>query len=143
MRYLGIDYGSKRIGISISDPTNTFAIPLNTIENNRNLFNNIKEICIENNIEQVILGYPLNLDGSKSELCYEIDEIVERLKIKIKLPILLRDERFSSKIAEDQVISSVKSRKKRKDKSLIDKFSAAIILQEFLDFKNNEKKRNT
>ncbi|MCX8056169.1 MAG: Holliday junction resolvase RuvX [Ignavibacteria bacterium] len=137
-RILGIDFGVKRIGLSISDPTKTLASPLPTIQNNDKTFNLILDIIKKNDVEKIVIGYPINMDGSKSELCELVDKFINQLLKKIEIEIIKRDERLTSYIAYQQIIESVSSKKKRRDKSLIDQFSARIILQEYLDeIKNN------
>lgn len=135
-RILAIDYGTKRIGIAISDPLQIFAFPLITLSNDLKLWSNIEKIFSEYNIEKIILGYPYKETGEKSSVALLIDEFYIKLKEKINIEIILRDERYTSLIATERIISSVKSKKKRQDKSLIDKGAAAVILEEFL----NEKK---
>ena len=132
-RILAIDYGEKRIGIAISDPLKIFAIPLKTILNNKNFWNELIEIFKKYNIVEIILGYPLKEDGTKSSITLKVEEFENKLKNKIKLPVKLVDERYSSSIATEQIIESVKSKKKRRDKSLIDKNAAAVILSDFLN----------
>ena len=132
-RILAIDYGEKRIGIAISDPLKIFAIPLTTISNDKNFWNNFLKIFEKYNITEIILGYPLKEDGTKSSITLKVEEFENKLKNKIKLPIKLVDERYSSSIAAEQIIESVKSKKKRRDKSLIDKNAAAVILSDFLN----------
>ncbi len=132
-RILAIDYGEKRIGIAISDPLKIFAIPLKTILNNKNFWNELIEIFKKYNIVEIILGYPLKEDGTKSSITLKVEKFENELRKKIKLPIKLVDERYSSSIAAEQIIESVKSKKKRRDKSLIDKNAAAVILSDFLN----------
>ena len=132
-RVLAIDYGEKRIGIAISDPLKIFAIPLTTLENNKNFWNEFIKIFEKYNIVEIILGYPLKEDGTKSSITLKVEEFENKLKNKIKLPVKLVDERYSSSIAAEQIIESVKSKKKRRDKSLIDKNAAAVILSDFLN----------
>lgn len=132
-RILAIDYGEKRIGIAISDPLKIFAIPLTTILNNKNFWNEFIKIFEKYNIVEIILGYPLKEDGTKSSITLKVEEFENKLKNKIKLPVKLVDERYSSSIATEQIIESVKSKKKRRDKSLIDKNAAAVILSDFLN----------
>ncbi len=132
-RILAIDYGEKRIGIAISDPLKIFAIPLTTILNNKNFWNEFIKIFEKYNIVEIILGYPLKEDGTKSSITLKVEEFENKLKNKIKLPVKLVDERYSSSIAAEQIIESVKSKKKRRDKSLIDKNAAAVILSDFLN----------
>ena len=132
-RILAIDYGEKRIGIAISDPLKIFAIPLKTILNNKNFWNELIEIFKKYNIVEIILGYPLKEDGTKSSITLKVEKFENELRKKIKLPIKLVDERYSSSIAAEQIIESVKSKKKRRDKSLIDKNAASVILSDFLN----------
>lgn len=132
-RILGIDYGLKRIGLSLSDPTKTLASPLPTIQNDIKSIDKILEIINKNDVEKIVIGYPVNMDGSKSEICNVIDKFIHSLSTKVNLEIIKRDERLTSYIAQQQILESVKSKKKRQDKSLVDQFSARIILQEYLD----------
>lgn len=132
-RILGIDFGVKRIGLSLSDPTKTLASPLPTIQNDHMTIEKIINIINQNEVEKIVIGYPVNMNGSKSEICKFVDEFISDLTKKIDIEIIKRDERLTSYIAEQQILESVKSKKKRQDKSLIDQFSARIILQEYLD----------
>lgn len=138
-RFLAIDYGEKRIGVSISDPTNTIAVSLEPIKNSSKVSESIANIINTNKISAVIVGYPLNMNGSKSKMCLVIDEFIEKLRNKTNVEVIKYDERLSSKIAETQIREAIKSKEKRKEKSLIDRFSASIILQEYLNQKKNEK----
>ena len=131
-RILGIDYGEKRVGIAITDPLRMFAIPLITIENNQKFWDELKKVFQEYNIIQIVLGYPLKEDGSKSKITLLIEEFAEKLKNKYKISIELIDERYSSAIAWEQIVEGVPSRKKRRDKSLIDRNAAAVILNDYL-----------
>lgn len=138
MRYLGIDYGTKNMGISISDMTNTIASSLKVISYN-NIEDVIKEISSliqEYNITHIILGYPLNMNGSKSKTCEKIDEFIIKLKKNLNVKIDTIDERLTSVLANNLLISSDMSRKKRK--KIVDKISASIILQSYLNRSKNE-----
>ncbi|MEJ5304357.1 MAG: Holliday junction resolvase RuvX [Ignavibacteria bacterium] len=132
-RVLGIDYGSKRIGLALSDPTNTLASPLPTIQNDAKAIEKIVDIISKNSVSKIVIGYPLNMNGTKSEICNKVDMFVSKLSRKTNCEIIKRDERLTSYIAQQQILESVKSKKKRQDKSLVDQFSARIILQEYLD----------
>lgn len=132
-RILGIDYGLKRIGLSLSDPTLTLASPLPTIQNDNKSLEKILDIIKKNDVEKIVIGYPINMNGTQSKICEVIDEFILKLSKKIKIEIIKRDERLTSYIAQQQILESVKSKKKRQDKSLVDQFSARIILQEYLD----------
>ena len=131
-RVIGIDYGKKRVGIAITDPLKMFAIPLLTISNDSKFWNELKNIFDEYNIVHIVLGYPLKEDGSKSEITFVIEEFGEKLENKFKTSVELVDERYSSAIAWEQIIEGVPSRKKRRDKSLIDRNAAAVILSDYL-----------
>lgn len=132
-RILAIDFGLKRLGISISDPTNTLASPYPTLDNNPKAIDKILDLIKVYDVNLILIGYPLNMDGSKSTFCDEVDKFVLNLQKRTAVNILKRDERLTSYIAQQQILESVKSKKKRRDKSLIDQFSARIILQEYLD----------
>lgn len=140
MRFLGIDYGKKRIGIAISDPTNIFSISLPTLENSKSIYREIQKIVGDFNVQKIIIGFPLSLSGKRTNLSDEVDLFIQTLENKLKIPIIKRDERLTSKIAQQQIIESVISKKKRRDKSKLDSFSASIILQEYLDSLKYEKK---
>jgi len=134
-RVLGIDYGSKRIGLALSDPTNILASPLPTIPNDNKAIEKILDIINKNDVSEIVIGYPLNMNGTKSKICDEVDKFISKLSSRTDKRIIKRDERLTSYIAQQQILESVKSKKKRQDKSLLDQFSARIILQEYLDEK--------
>ncbi len=135
MRYLGLDLGSKTLGIAISDPTLTIASVLKTIyftdENYDSLLEPLKEIIAEYSIDKIILGYPKNMNntiGPRAEITIEFKNKLEKY---IKIPIILEDERLTSVISNQVLISADLSRKKRKKK--VDGLAAQIILQSYLD----------
>ncbi|MCU7495564.1 MAG: Holliday junction resolvase RuvX [Ignavibacteria bacterium] len=132
-RIMAIDYGEKRVGLALCDPLRIFAYPFKTILNDRNFRTNLMSIIKENGVSLILLGYPLKENGMKTD----ITEIVEKFKIELEglsgLSVLLRDERYTSAIAKERILESVKSRKKRRDKGLLDKNAASIILQDYLD----------
>lgn len=131
-RILSIDYGAKRVGIAISDPLNMFAIPLLTIDNNHKFWENFLALFKEYKVKKVLLGYPLKESGDKSQSTLLVEEFHTLLKEKITNEIILRDERYTSVIAQERIISSVTSRKKRRNKGLVDQNAAAVILEEYL-----------
>ena len=132
-RILGIDYGAKRVGIAITDPLRMFGYPLITIQNDKNFWINFEKLFVEYDIETIVLGYPLKESGARSSSTDLIEKFHSELENKIKIPIVLIDERYTSLIAKQQIIESVTSKKKRRDKGLVDKNAAAIILKEYLD----------
>ncbi len=136
-RYIGIDYGVKRIGIAVSDPLGMFAVPLETISNNHNFWRDFKKLLEPYKIKAFVLGLPLKESGESYALTEEVKKFGETLKKKFNKDVVFFDERYSSSIAESQIIESVPSKKKRRDKSLVDKKAAAVILQDFLNEKRN------
>ena len=130
-RILSIDYGMKRIGIALSDPLFTFAYSFKTLINDKNLWENIAEIINEKKIVKVILGLP-NEEKNKP-LVIKISNFKKEIERRFKLEGITWDEEFTSVIAQERIIESVTKKKKRRDKGLIDRNSAAVILQEYLD----------
>lgn len=132
---MGIDFGEKRIGIALSDPLLIFAYPFTTLQNDLAFMNNLSKIILEKNIAKVILGLPSSKFKSSAELSKKVQKLNQEIGTKFKIEVILWDEEFSSAIAKEKVIESVTKKSKRKNKDLLDKYSAAIILQEYLDSK--------
>ena len=132
-RILAIDYGEKRIGLALSDPMMTFAYAFQTLNNDSKFFNNLKQIIIEKNIEKIVLGLPYQDDGKLSSNANQIFKFKENLEAEFQKEVILRDERYTSEIAKSMILQSVNKKSKRRDKGLVDRNSAAIILQEYLD----------
>lgn len=136
MRYLGLDLGSKTLGISISNKSGLIARSLMTIRHNEEydkLIDKVKDIVEEENVEAIVLGYPKNMNntiGPKGQLSIEFKE---KLETNLHIPVYLEDERLTTKQAQDILISNDTSRKKRK--KVIDSLAATIILQSYLDQK--------
>ena len=139
MRILGIDLGEKRIGISISDELGITAQGLPTIKSANEIedLKNIKEIIDQYGVEKIVLGLPINMNGSLGEQAKKAISFAEKLKSSFQLPVELEDERLTTSKAEKFLIETDRSRKKRK--KVIDKMSAIIILQSFLDRKKMSK----
>jgi len=132
---VGIDYGTKRIGISISDSSQIIATSLCAIEN-KNIFSFLKELLEKEEVDTIVIGEAKNLDTAETDSSKQIYQFVEKLKNQFpKILIKTIDERFTSKIAFQSIIDSGIKKKKRKNKSLIDKVSATIILQDYLTYK--------
>jgi putative Holliday junction resolvase len=132
-RILAIDFGVKRIGLALTDPLKMFAYPFKTINNDNKTINELLSIIKEYKVQKIIIGYPLREDGRKSELMNSIEKFVQILKSRIHIDILFQDERYSSVIAYSKVLESTVKKSKRRDKGLIDKNAASIILQDYLD----------
>ena len=132
-RLLAIDFGEKRIGIAITDPLKIFAYPLTTIQNDSKFWSSFLSIIEEYNIIKIILGYLLKESGEESESSKKVLKFKVELEKRTSAPIELVDERYSSEIAKQNILESVSSKKKRRDKGLVDKNAASVILQEYLD----------
>jgi len=131
-RILAIDYGSKRIGLALCDPLKTFAYPYATIPNDSILFEKLKKIVIEQDVEKIILGNPLQEDGQVSKMLKPIMAFKTKLEQILSLEVILVDESLSSSTAQERIIASVSKKSKRREKGLVDRNAAAVILQEYL-----------
>ena len=132
-RYMAIDFGLKRIGLALSDPLLIFSYPYKTIPNDSDFFEELKQIIDGQGIIKIILGFPKKENGEPASISGEVIKFKQKLEDAFHLEVLLRDERYSSSIANDIIIKSVVKKSKRKEKGLIDKGAAAIILQNYLD----------
>ena len=132
-RVLAIDYGTKRIGLALSDPMKILATPFDTWENKGDITDRIAGLIKEKNVAVVLVGYPLNGDGSKTVLSDVIVKFAAGIKKLSGVEVELVDERYSSSIASERIISSVSRKSKRRDKGLVDKFAAAVLLEEYLN----------
>ena len=136
-RLIGLDLGSKRIGISICDEKQLIATPFQTINRTsaEDLLNELKTIINENNIKGIIVGNPLNMDGSSGKSAQSVKDICNNIEKNIEIPICLWDERLSTvgsfKLSSQLDINVTKREKK------IDENAAAFILQGAIDFLNN------
>ena len=138
-RIVGIDYGRKRTGIAVSDPLCIFASPLETVEGSR-LVQWLKEYAVRERIVRFVVGYPMNLDNRPSEAARDVDAFLKQLgKAFPEVPVTREDERFTSVLAHRAMIDGGMKKSGRRDKASVDKISAAIILQGFLDRQANNK----
>ncbi len=133
-RILAIDYGTKRVGLAVTDPEQIIASPLDTIDN-KNIFSFLENYLVTNVVELIIVGFPERSDGSKSEIQDKILNFVAELNKRFNIKTEMHDERYTSKLAFQSMIDGGLKQKKRKDKAMIDKISATILLQEYLKFK--------
>ena len=136
-RLIGLDLGSKRIGVSICDEKQLIATPLKTITRNtiNQLIVELKVIIDENNIKGIIIGNPLNMDGSSGRSAQSVKDTSQKIEENINIPICLWDERLSTVGAfnlSSQLDINVSKREKK-----IDENAAAFILQGAIDFLNN------
>ncbi len=131
MRYLGIDYGRARIGLSISDPTGSLAQPLTILKNRPGIVEEIKEIAASYGVEKIVMGLPLNMNGKAGKMAQETEDFASRLREVTGLPVETVDERLSSWEAHSIMKEAGLNRKKRSQKA--DKVAATIILQRYLE----------
>ena len=131
-KYIGIDYGKKRTGISISDYDKIISFPLETVET-KNLINFLKDLTKKEKIEKIIIGKPLKLNNKIHALENEIVDFIESInRVFPNISIHRVDERFTSKIS-NKILNQLETKKKiRMDKSIIDKISASLILESYL-----------
>lgn len=128
MRYLGIDYGTIRTGLAVSDPTNTFARELSIIPTNDEMFGIIQDYILEFDIECIVVGKPLSVRFSRvTEQTECVVSFVKQLQLNVSIDIVYENERFTSKIIHQE-----HQQEKNKPKN-IDSLSACLILQSYLD----------
>ncbi len=132
-RYLAIDYGLRRIGLALTDPLKLFAYPFETISNDNKLWANLKRIIKDKNIVKIILGNPLKESGEESAMSIKVMDFKNQLEKKFNIQIILWDERYTSSLAKESILESVTKKKKRRDKGLVDRNAAAIMLKEYLE----------
>jgi putative holliday junction resolvase len=132
-RILGIDYGDRRIGFAVSDPTRFLASPHSVHERKRpgDDVQAVLDLCRTIEIDLIVVGLPLNMDGSRGTAVDKVEDFIRRLRGKTDRPIITADERLSTVTAEGAMIEGGVSRKKRKGR--IDQLAAQIILQQYLD----------
>lgn len=133
MRYLAIDYGTKRTGLAICDAAETISSPLTVLHGQKALLNQIAEIVKTENVDAIVLGLPLNMSGTESDQTKLALNFAERLKERLSVPVHLQDERLSSFGAEEKLAPADFTRGKRKKR--IDAVAAAEILGAFLEQK--------
>lgn len=131
-RIMAIDFGIKRIGIALTDPMLTFAYPFITLSNDNKFWSTFISLIKEKNVTKIILGLPLREDGSEYELTKLVKDFKSKIEMKVNVEVLVRDERYTSSIAQRNLLISINKKSRRKDKSIIDQSAAAIILEDYL-----------
>ena len=132
-RILGLDHGDRRIGLALSDPLQIIAKPFETIDLkfDKNIFDLLNSIIKEQNVEKIIVGYPITLKNKFSIQTKKVLKFVELLKKNVQIEVKLYDERLTSQIAQKSLImQGVKTGHNKED---IDKTAAAVFLQNYLD----------
>ena len=132
-RIIGIDYGRKRVGVAVTDPLGIFASALDTVHSAK-IIDYLKKYASNENVVRFVVGYPMNMNGKPSEAAKDVDIFLKHMaKAFPDIPVTLEDERFTSVLAHRAMIEGGMSKKDRMNKESVDKISAAIILQSYLD----------
>ena len=132
-RLVGIDYGRRRTGLAVSDPLRIFASALETVDTAK-LIDYLKKYAEKETIERFVVGYPVNLDGTPAEAQAHVDAFLKTLgKAFPDIPVSLEDERFTSVLAHQVMIDGGMKAAGRRDKKSVDRISAQIILQGYMD----------
>ena len=132
-RIVGIDFGRKRTGIAVSDPLGIFASALDTVSSG-DVLTFLKNYTLKEKVVRIVVGYPVNLNNTPSEAAGYLEPFLNMLRKQFPdIPVTLQDERFTSKMAMRALIDGGMKKSDRRIKGNIDKVSAAIILQYYLD----------
>lgn len=131
-RFIGIDFGMSKVGLSISDPSKIISMPFKVLryKEYENLIIRLKKIAFENNVKTFVIGYPLNMNNKKNEMTLLVDNLRDEL-IELGFNVFLQDERLSSESAKK--IMHEQNIKTGSNKETIDLIASTIILQTFLD----------
>ncbi len=133
-RMLGIDYGSERIGLALSDPLGILAQPHLTLRNEPAVFARLAALVASESVRVIVVGMPLNLRGEKGQKATEVEAFVERLRSVVTAEIVTWDERFTTTMAHQSLRAMGASKRSRQtDKGRVDAMAAAILLQSYLD----------
>lgn len=136
-RIIGIDYGRKRVGVAVSDPLRIFASALETVPSAK-IVEYLKNYTLKEKVERFVIGYPMNLNNKPAECAKDVDVFLKVLKKQFPdIPVTLEDERFTSQLAMKAMIAGGMKKSDRREKGAVDKVSAALILQLYLDRKSN------
>ncbi len=136
MRVLGVDFGRRRIGLALSDPTGTLATPLETVQRRKGKrvpLTRLAEIARAHEVDTLVFGLPLDLQGNENEWCAEVREAGDALGERLAVPVAYVDERMTSVRAERTLRSLGLRKEQREEKERIDAAAAALILQAWLD----------
>jgi putative Holliday junction resolvase len=132
-RIIGIDYGTKRTGIAVSDPLQIIASGLDTVPT-KDIFDFLEDYLSKEEVECIVVGEPMHEDGSPAQIAHLVVGFVRKLKKKYPdVEISTIDERYTSQEAKKIILQSGAKKKKRQEKGLVDKVSAVLILQEFME----------
>ena len=132
-RILAIDYGSRRLGIAISDPMNIIARGLPTLYNDSRIFDNLREIISTHEVGRIIVGMPYNLKGEVGMKAKEVYEFLGRLQQEVGVRVGTWDERFTSRLAQQAMREMGTKKIERRKKGNVDRMASVLLLQSYLD----------
>jgi putative Holliday junction resolvase len=132
-RTLGVDYGERRVGLAISDELGLLALPLDIlpVQGSKQVIRDVLCLCQERQVAVIVVGLPLNMDGSRGPAVEAVERFVQELRRQGGRPVEVWDERMSSRQVERMLIDSDVSRSRRK--GIVDKLAAQVVLQSYLD----------
>lgn len=131
-RILAIDYGTRRTGLAVTDPLQIIAQALDTVPTEQ-LFEYLKRYLQVEEVETIVVGWPMHPDGQPAQIAHLVEELVARLRKTFPaVKVELQDERYTSELAKGLILQSGARRKKRRDKALVDRVSAAVILEAYM-----------
>ena len=139
-RVLGIDYGSARIGVAVSDPLRLIARALTVIRNSPSAAGEIGRLAEEQDADTIVVGMPLTLSGAKGQKAGEVERFIASLREATGCRIVTVDERFTSSIASETLRAMGTTKKARREKGTVDAMAAALIAQSFLDRERGERR---
>lgn len=139
-RILGIDYGTKRIGVAVSDPTQLIARGVATLPNDRRIMERLAEIIAKEEVTAIVVGMPYSSDGGKGQKAREVEAFIGRLRNVKGVDVTTWDESYSSVRAHRLLIDIGMKKKKRQEKARVDTMAARVMLQEYLDHRKESAK---
>lgn len=140
-RILGIDYGTRRIGVAVSDPLGITARGLTVVDNAESAIREIGKIADEYGVGMIVVGMPLNLKGEKGAKAREVEDFAGRLRSELRRTVVCYDERFTTRSAHQSLRDAGIRKSQRRSKERIDMIASALILQNYLDLARSERER--
>lgn len=133
-RLLGIDYGSRRVGLSLSDPLGVIAQPYGMVKNDASMWKELREVVEREKVALLVVGMPYNLKGDKSDAADRVERFVDELHARLSIEVVVWDERFTTTMAQHTMhVMGTKRSERRSRKGRLDAMAAALILQSYLD----------
>jgi putative Holliday junction resolvase len=133
-RLLALDYGTVRVGVAVSDPLSIIAQCVGAFRNDATLIQRLGEVITQYTPELIVVGMPLNLKGEKGQKAVEVERFMEKLKEAFGIELVVWDERFTTKMAQQTLIDmGTRKKERRENKGRVDAMAAALILQSFMD----------